>query len=241
MTDTPKVSDSVNLGDLPTVKLRALWALDILSDASKDRFKAPEIAEYLTEVRHINTSRQAVTAAFAKDRLSVNRNNSGYKLMEAGRTSLTSSTSSRVHVIRSGEPFLAKNVVLREIFTTFSGSIQIVDPFVDINTLDVLFKNLDKEIPVRILTQRISNKPQGIFERHLGEIRQDGFQIEVRQYDRSELHDRYIIDDKVIWHSGNSLNFLGNKESFLILLGKDTRETVLSKFNERWRISTVIQ
>jgi hypothetical protein len=212
----------------------------MLSDASKDRFQAPEIAEYLTEVRYINTSRQAVTAAFAKDRLFVNRNNSGYKLMEAGRASLASSVSSRLHVIKPGEPFFAKNVVLKEIFATFSGSIQIVDPFVDINTLDVLFKNLDKEIPVRIMTQKISNKPQGIFERHLGEIRQDGFQIEVRQYERSELHDRYIIDDKVIWHSGNSLNFLGNKESFLTLLGVDTREIVLSKFNERWKLAKVV-
>lgn len=240
MTDSLRVSDSVNLGDLSTVKLRALWALDVLTNTTKERFKAPEIAEYLTEVRHVNTSRQAVTAAFAKDRLLVNKNKSGYKLMEAGRTSLANSTSSRVRVIESGKPFFAKNVVLKEIFATFSGSIQIVDPYVDINTLDVLYKNLNREIPVRLLTQKIANKPQGVFERHLGEIRQDGFQIEVRRYENSELHDRYIIDDKEIWHSGNSLNFLGNRESFLILLSEDTREIILSKFNERWKLAKAL-
>jgi len=36
-----------------------------------------------------------------------------------------------------------------------------------------------------------------------------GFNIEVRVYKQSTLHDRYIMDDKSFWLSGNSLNYSG--------------------------------
>lgn len=237
MTDTSKISEAVDLRDLTSVKLQALWALDSMSDGAIDRYTAADIADYLVEKCHTNTSRQAITSSFAKERRLVSKTKSGYKLMQAGRDTLANSTLSHVHVIKSGEPFQAKNVVLRDIFKAFQGAIQICDPYVDIYTLDLLFKLLDKKTPIRILTQNLIDKPQGIFGRHLGELQQDGFQIEIRKYSKSVLHDRYIIDDKTLWLSGNSLNHLGNKESFLVKLGSDTRGTILATFNSRWKSS----
>lgn len=235
-----KASESVHVNELTTVKLRALWALDALTGDSKTRFTASEIANFLTEDCHISTPRQSVTSAFAKEKTLINKNSSGYKLMQAGRKIIHSDSSSGVHVIKAGEPFFSKNVILKEIFAGFVGTLQIVDPYLDVNTLDLLFNNLNKSMPTRILTQNIASRPNGTFERQLSDLRLDGFQIEVGKYTNSKLHDRYIIDDEVIWHSGNSLNSLGRKESILSLLSEDTREIMLAKFNERWKIAITL-
>ena len=64
--------------------------------------------------------------------------------------------------------------------------------------------------------------------------------VEVRVYKNSILHDRYIISDKNFWLCGNSLNYIGNKESFIVLLGDDIRQNMFSTYNCRWKIATPI-
>lgn len=52
-------------------------------------------------------------------------------------------------------------------------------------------------------------------------------------YPSSHLHDRYIMDDSHFWFSDNSLNFLGNKESFIVSLGEDIRSSMSEVSNRR--------
>lgn len=240
MTDPVKVSGMIDIHELPTVQLQALWALDSLSDASKNRFSASEITTFLIETCGKHTSRQAITTALDKDKTLANKNMSkgGYRLMEAGRKKILSASSTNVHVINSGEPFLVKNTVLQDIFSKLTGDIRICDPYIDLYLLDILFKNFEKKTRIMILTHTITSKPAGTFERQLADFRKDGFQIEIGTYSKSDLHDRYIMDDHAFWLSGNSISHLGNKESFLIRLDEDIRQIMLATFNTRWKISS---
>lgn len=237
---TAKISDSLDVHNLDDLHLKALWALDRLSTSAKDRFSATEVAHYLVESCHTSTSRQAITYALEKNRAACHKDKRGYKLMEPGRRNLSALVSNRVIVIESNKPFSTKNLILKDLFARLTSPISICDPYIDVHTLDILYKNVDKSIPMKILTRNIADKPLGIFPRHLADLRREGFQIEIGQYTQSELHDRYLMDDSSFWLSGNSLNHLGNKESFLVLLGEDIRANMLTVFSNRWAAATKI-
>lgn len=234
-----KISDSIEIHNLDDIQLKGLWVLDKFSD-SENRLSSVEIANYLIEECGINTSRQAITYALEKEKGIVHKNKGGYKLMEAGKKKLDAGNSNSVIVVESGKPFSTKNVIVKDIFNNLKSPVLISDPYLDINTLDLIFKNLDKKKQTKILTHKIADKPSGTFSRHLGELRQEGFQIEIGVYLNTDLHDRYIMDDNSFWLSGNSLNYIGNKESFLVRLGEDVRQNMLATFNNRWKIANKI-
>lgn len=232
-----KTSEAINIHALQGLQAKAVWTLDQLTNSKKDRFPATVIANFLIEECRINTSRQAVTYALDKVTKVCNKNKNGYKLMEYGRQLLLRQPGERIILIESNKPFSAKNVALKKIFSKFSGKVKICDPYIDINTLDIIFKYLDKKLPLQILTANVADKPTGTFTRHLKELAQEGFTIEIRKYGKSVLHDRYITDDRSFWLSGNSLNYLGKKESFLVVLGKDIHQSMNSTFNRRWKVA----
>jgi len=236
-----KTSDTLDPHILSPIKLKAFWALDKMESESNDRFTAAKVALFLVEEQGINISRQAIQSALKSDKSATNRNTKGYKLMENGRQQLRASTQKQeVVMIEAGKPFSAKNIVLKDIFTKLKEGILICDPYIDIYTLDIIFKNSDKKTPVKILTKNIIDKPSGTFARHLADLRSEGYKVEIGIYSSSDLHDRYIMDNQTFWLSGNSLNHLGNKESFIVRLGEDIRQGMLVTFNNRWKVSNKI-
>ncbi|MCH7805901.1 MAG: hypothetical protein IH995_01980 [Proteobacteria bacterium] len=233
-----KVSDSIDVHDLEGLQLKALWVLDKLSEKTKNRFSAAEIADYLVETCSVSATRQGVVYALKKEKGVYHKNHNGYKIMEPGSRKLQGVNSETVVFIESNKPFSAKNIILKDIFSRFRGRVHICDPYIDIHTLDVIFKNLPKTTPVRILTSNIKDKPLGMFARHLADIRKEGWNIEIGQVPKSTLHDRYFIDNSSFWLSGNSLNYLGQKESFIVKLGEDIRQSMLATFNTKWSAAT---
>jgi len=235
-----KVCESIDPHLLNSVKLKVFWVLDKLEEDDNDRFTATAIAKYLID-HGIKTSPQAVRYALKTDRHAIHQNSKGYKLMEAGRKLLQEiKPEGEVIVIEPGKPFSAKSITLKKIFLTLSNEIFISDPYLDINTLDVVFKVIDPKISIKILTNNIIDKPTGILNRHLKELRKEGYKIEIGIYQNSDLHDRYIMDNETFWLSGNSLNNLGNKESFIVPLGKDVQQSMMATFNNRWKVSKKI-
>ena len=91
----------------------------------------------------------------------------------------------------------------------------------------------DAKLSIRILTSQIANEER--FKRDLEKMRVEGINIEVRKIDKGILHDRYFIDDEHFWLSGNSLNNLGKKESFIVMLSDGIRQSMLQTFNSRWQ------
>lgn len=233
-----KLSDEIDPHLLSNLDTKAYWALDALTTDIKDRFSSAEISEYLVENAEISVSRQAIDSTLGKTKGTTNKNKFGYKLMKEGRNQLLQSLNSDGTVlIEAGKPFSAKKK-LREIFDNSLKTVDICDPYLDLNSLDVIFKTFHKNSGIRILTAKIIDKPSGSFNRHLEELIKEGYKIEVRVYKNSELHDRYIIADDTLWFSGNSLNYLGVKESFMFKAGDDTRQTMLATFNGRWKIAS---
>lgn len=236
-----KISDTLDPHILFPIKLKAFWALDKMGDESNDRFTAANIALFLIEQQGINISRQAIQSALKSDGTATHRNIKGYKLMESGRRQLKESKQKEeIVMIEAGKPFSAKNIVLKDIFSGFKGEIFICDPYIDIHTLDIIFKNSIKKNPVKILTKNIIDKPTDTFSLHLTDLRNEGYQVEIGVYSSSDLHDRYIMDNQTFWLSGNSLNHLGNKESFIVCLGEDIHQSMLATFNNRWKGSRKI-
>ena len=234
-----KISDTLDPHTLSPIKLKAFWALDKMETESSDRFTAANIALFLVEKQGINISRQAVQSALKGDKRATHRTTKGYKLMETGRRQLKESSQKReVVMIEAGKPFSAKNITLKDIFNELKGETFICDPYVDVHMLDIIFKNSDKKKPVKILTKNIIDKPIGTFARHLLDLRTEGYKVDIGVYSNSDLHDRYIMDDQTFWLSGNSLNHLGNKESFIVSLGEDIRQSMMVTFNNRWKAST---
>jgi hypothetical protein len=237
-----KISDTLDPHILSLIKLKVFWALDKMETKTSDRFTAANVALFLVEQQDINISRQAVQAALDSDKIATHKNIKGYKLMENGRKQLIESKhKEQVVMIEAGKPFSAKNIVLKDIFTGLKGEILICDPYVDVHTLDIIFKNSNKKTPVKILTKNVIDKPAaGTFGRHLVDLRSEGYKVEIGIYSSSDLHDRYIMDNENFWLSGNSLNHLGNKESFIVCLGEDIRQSMLATFNNRWKVSVKI-
>lgn len=236
-----KVSDKINVRDLNDLALKSFWVLDHLTTPQKDRFTAVEIAKFLVEEVRLSASYQGVDYALGKIRGACNKNNQGYKLMQKGEDELSKFINrKKVIFVDANQPFSAKNFTLKEALGDSHKEVSICDPYVDLNTLDVIFKNFKKKTPIRLLTAKMNDKPQESFKRHLTDLNSEGFNVEVRLYTNSELHDRYIIDEGHFWLSGNSLNYLGEKESFIVLLGEDVRQSMLSTFNNRWRVGTGI-
>lgn len=235
---TPKNTHTIDIHTLEELSLKAYWVIDQLTTPQQDRFSPSEIAKFLIEHVGINTSRQAVEYALKKDKAACNKNKQGFKLMQKGKDTLAN--INKIIFIDAGKPFATKNFTLREIFGINYKELSICDPYIDLNTLDIIYKNFLKGVPIRILTANVINKPKGAFKRQLIDLNKEGFNVEVRTYKNSVLHDRYIINDNHFWLSGNSLNCIGNKESFIVLLGGDIRQSMLSTFNSRWKVSAAI-
>ncbi len=90
---------------------------------------------------------------------------------------------------------------------------KICDPYISIRALDLLVR-VDKSVMIKIISHQLEDIPKGIFSRTLSELRREGFDINVRIYNNSELHDRYVITDKGMWLVGHSLKDIRQERMF---------------------------
>lgn len=229
----------IEFQELSSNNLIVLKALQKLTSNSRDRFTVSEITNYLVEIIGYDISSQAVTSLLLKNKKLVNKNKFGYKLMGLGIEEIANTAlSSRGIYLEAGKPYSSKNVDLSSYFKNLVGSAKIIDPYFDILSIDFIYKNFSKDFKIDFLTTNCIDKPVGILARTITDLNAEGFNLEVRKYTKSILHDRFIIDNTSIWLSGNSLNHIGQKESYIVKLGEDTRLSMLETFMRRWKVST---
>lgn len=236
-----KELESFDVHLFPNIWGVSLWVMEYLSDESTDRFGSTEIAKYIVDNLGISTSKQSVQAALTKATKNklCHKASSGFKLMKSGQDELLKQMQKgRVILLGPSRPFSA-SVELGNIFSQMSGVVRFSDPYVDDKTLDIIHKYFAKiKLSVKILTSQIANQKR--FKRDLEKMNTEGISVEVRKIDKGILHDRYFIDDKHFWLSGNSLNNLGNKESFIVMLSDGIRQSILQTFNSRWQSAIVV-
>lgn len=234
-----KELEKMDIHALPDVLSLSLWVMEYLSEELENYFGASDISNYLTKKLGISTSRQAVHAALtsAVKKKLCHKDKKGFSIMKLGQDELLKQMQKeRVVYIEPGKPFTA-GTKLESIFESMTGTLKISDPYIDVKTLDVLFRS-NVSLPLRILTVNI--KDEASFQRELTKFQHEGYNIEVRKISQGDLHDRYFIDDKHFWLSGNSLNNLGKKESFIVALDGDIRKSMLQVFDSRWQSGIVI-
>ena len=115
-------------------------------------------------------------------------------------------------------------IVITRIIETAKESIIVIDPYVDVRTLNA-FKYKNKDIPLRIITSyktSLSNIDLEIFTEKSGDL--------FIERDES-YHDRYlIIDNEVFYHIGGSVNYLGKRVSQITFItDKDIIETLRNR------------
>lgn len=91
------------------------------------------------------------------------------------------------------------------------------------------------------MTKNIEDKPKGNFQRIFKDFKKEKPNAEIRIYNNSELHDRYIIAKGEMWLIGHGLKDLGTKESFIIRMGKDIKDSMETIFNRRWKIAASLE
>jgi hypothetical protein len=198
-----------------------------------------EIVLTLVNTFKIATNKKLVYNSLLKNK-DVHKGTAGYKLMQSGIDQLLPQNNKQgVVLIKANQPFTSRSILLKDIFTGMNGDIKICDPYFDSATLDFVCRNFNKKTNISFLTtSKVKDIPRGSLKSQLNELKKEGYSIEVRIYTSSDIHDRYIINKGIFWLSGTSLNGIGNKESFLVELGKDTAESMTSTFNNRWKASS---
>lgn len=230
-----KISDKLDPHKLKLLKHKLFWVMDKLENEVKQRFSAQELTIYLIENVGIRVTRPGVEYALKSDTKAVHKNIYGYRLMKDGQDQLSQGLSKNLIYIEPDKPYKGKRAAVEDLFLCLKGEVKICDPYCGNALLNLLYNNLNKKNPIKILTKQILDKPPGSFSAAIEDLRREGYKINVKIYSSSILHDRYIIDEKNAWLSGNSFNDLGNKESFIINLGFDIRQSILATFNSRWK------
>ncbi len=228
---------SIDVHSLPDVMSIALWVMAYLTlnnPAHSCDFGAAEIANYLIKDLGISTSRQAVHAALtaAVRKKYCHNSKHGFSLMKLGQDELQRQIQKeRVLLLEPGKPFAA-GMQVEGIFSSMKGLIRISDPYVDIKTLGVLYRSANIGLPIRLLTVQV--KDEATVKREIQNLHREGMDLEVRKTTSIVLHDRYFIDSDHFWLSGNSLNNLGKKESFIVMLDGEIHNSMTRTFDSRW-------
>ena len=233
--------ESFDVHLLPNTRGVSLWVLEYLSDNDNDRFSPKFVAEYMVESMGMSVSHKAVHTVLSRavESKYCHKRADGFKIMKSGQDELMRQMSiNRVVLIEPGKPFSA-GVEVGTIFSQMVGPLCFNDPYVDEQTLDTLHRYFsDHKEPIRVLTQQIKN--QGRFKSDLAKMVSEGIKIEVGKVNQKTLHDRYFIDNGSLWISGNSLNNIGQKESFLVRLDGSMRDSMLQAFNDRWCLAVPV-
>jgi len=168
--------------------------------------------------------------------------------MNQGKEHLDKSAGSgalTVHYFEPGKRYKSKNILANNILADLKGVLKIVDPYVDTGTLDVLSKaSVKNDIQFLTRLDNLSGPKQNCFQRDMKEFKSEYPNIKVRNYSKSEIHDRYIISSDKLIILGHSLKDLGSKESFAIKLDKQTAgdvfDALVETFNRRWTSASQI-
>lgn len=121
-------------------------------------------------------------------------------------------------------PFLSKSHV-RDMVATATTEIFVVDPYIDVGTLDCL---RTAKTAIRLLASKIPDA----FESSLKAFRDEGFSIEIRRAPK-QLHDRHLCYNDRCWLLGSSLKDAGTKEFHALEFG-DAKEAVVTLLEEKW-------
>lgn len=87
-------------------------------------------------------------------------------------------------------------------------------------------------------------KERNRFLREIEDFKWENKNVEFRSYPYTDIHDRYVISSEFLAILGHSIKDLRSKESFAILLNRNSSENIVEalseNFNRRWKQSKIL-
>jgi hypothetical protein len=157
-----------------------------------------------------------------------------YQLLAEGERQVSASANQFLLI----EPERAVQSIksVHEVLASLNGDVRLCDPYLDHTTVEHLCV-LHPAVSIRLLTANIKDSPR--LNRTLAAAATEGRRFTIKVAPSGKLHDRYMIDNSVMYILGTSLNGLGKKQAFLIRAGEDFREVMVEAFDVLWAASLV--
>jgi len=230
---------------------RGLWILWVAREKLGVRKLSDEqIASIAIEALETSITPESITQAFrrAGDKIHVHykKGTCLYEIMKSGKDFLLSRQkgSMQLYYFEPSKPFTSKRVLSKNIMANLKGELEIVDPYCNERTLDILKEIKDRKIRFLTRLENLDENKRTRFLRELNEFKREYENVEFRNYPRRDIHDRYITSSDFLVLLGHSIKDLGSKESFAVLLSKselkNIAEALVENFNRRWKQSTII-
>jgi len=230
---------------------QGLWVLEIAKKKlGEKKLTANQIASIIRDVKEISIDSKSITNSFnrAGDKIHTYRENENvyFEIMKPGRDYLISQMkegSIEVFYFEPDKRYTSKRILSKNILNNLKGKLRIVDPYCNERTLDILSNIKNKVVSLLTRVENLRDTERRRFLRELQDFKSEHPAIEFRNYPHKDIHDRYIISSEFLIVLGHSIKDLGTKESFAIVLNKDTSknivEVLIENFNRRWKQSNV--
>ena len=210
---------------LAAAKGRGVLALD-----------AATIARTLHDEHGNNVHWRTISAQLDKNRSFVSRRKKNkrwhYTILDLGEKRVFQSATSSVLLVEPSKAI--QNVIsLHDTLSGLSGTVRVCDPYLSAATIEHL--DSCSSSTIRLLTHNIDDT--GRLRSLVAVCGPAGKSIEIRKTAKSTIHDRYLIDSRVMLILGTSLNGFGKKECFIIKVGQDIRNQMVSAFDQHWSLA----
>jgi len=261
MDDLAKILPKIRNADLsgyPDISLykkpmeAGLWALWILEEKFKlydQHFTAEELETVLLR-RGFPFDAKEITRGFTRAKKNV------HKITNIdGKAAFMITTPGKDHLKQLRGPNDIQVIFVdgkspRSDYQQFSdlakqtkGEVKIVDKFYSRDSLNAI-EEFGSSRKIRFLSAKLAaNENDAKFRKELQRFKREYPNMEMRLYQKEhELHDRYALTNDYLVLLGRGLQDIGGKESFVIALkdevAKEIKETLNTKFEERWNKSS---
>jgi hypothetical protein len=231
----------------------ALWVLLVGKDKlGITQISADDISDVLVQAKERSVSSRAITNAFNRCGKKVHIHDLGsktyYEIMKEGRDHLMRREikgNLQLYYFEPGKPYKNKSVLREKVFPSLGGPLKVVDPYCSIRTLDLIKITSSQKIQLLTRLANLNNKKkEEEFIREFAEFKIEHPNVEIRNWTKSELHDRYILSTSFLVILGQSIKDIGTKESFAVVFAqqnfKNIFDDILSAFNRRWQDAELI-
>jgi hypothetical protein len=229
---------------------RGLWVLWVAKDKLEIKsLTADLIALIIVEILEVSITANSIKQSFNKAKNKIHTypgdKNVNYGIMKVGKEYLLSKNKNSIELcyFEPEKPYTSKNILSKDILGSLKGELSIIDPYCGKRTLDIL-KCSDEKKKIRLITKinNLNKNKKDSFIREFRDFKIEYPHIEIRDYSKGDIHDRYIISDDSIVFLGHSIKNLGNtKESFAnIVNNNDVHKLLIKNFNDRWSNSSSI-
>lgn len=231
---------------------RGLWVLWVSKEKlGIRRLTAEHIASIIRDVQEISIDARSITNSFnrAGDKIHtyVEGKEPHFEIMKPGKDHLLSQLkegSVDVFYFEPDRRYSSKSVLSKKILDELKGDLRIVDPYCGQRCLDILGDIKGSHVKFLTRVENLGDRQRNRLFRDLRDFKPENPNVEFRNYPHEDLHDRYIIAPDLLVILGHSIKDLGAKESFAIVLNKETSKNIVealtATFDRRWNQSATL-